>query len=396
MPMENARKRARKLVKLPGGDTCYIPVITEIDFIDPVGDPSAQAVKWAPGQEFDYSVDNTAKSGRTVHVDQVVAIAVDRDGNPGDPPTELSGASLAVERIDTWPVLDVVERGQEFDFVLDNKTGAGSTDPNNLTLPHFSTHQKTHIYRYYQDPMNPNDSGIWIDSELIDQLDVVDAVNRGQESQFTLLNQTNDQFRGGDLSGQADPNDPDITIGDGSGEGTFDNPVRTDPFQNIVNWSGHQRIALAQWNFIGNYSSVSPCELAFTLIGHESISGPAGFVVDGAPSVPPVNIAGTWGSNPWIPDVFIYGGTAKVFSGTTSVTGSVDLFAAPVSGGTIVQTGDMSTANISGVTGDLSGLPWNLIAVSIVFFPVFRSTQGPTFSVEFSPKITVNAEFREP
>ena len=65
-------------------------------------------------------------------------------------------------------------------MTLDNATG------NDLLPPHFSNHTKTHIYRYHQDPQNPDDNGVWVDSELIDEFAVIDPFEQYQERRFTL------------------------------------------------------------------------------------------------------------------------------------------------------------------------------------------------------------------
>jgi hypothetical protein len=63
---------------------------------------------------------------------------------------------------------------------------------------------------------------------LIDSFSVADPYDRGQQTIFTLANpQTDDEA-------QANPDDPDISDSDNG----IDPPWRTDPFQNIVNWSG--------------------------------------------------------------------------------------------------------------------------------------------------------------
>lgn len=232
MATEYKRKRARKLIKLPSGETIYVPVITEIGFVD-----SADR-----GQEHDYTCSNDKTGARTVHVDDVYAVPVDKDGvNTSQAPVDKSGDALKVERIDMWPVLDPVDRAQETQIAFDNKTLGQDQDGNDAAPPHFITHAKTHIYRYFKDPQNPDDTGTWVDSELIDECDVLDLVDRAQETRYSLDNPTNQEFRDGDLSGQANPDDPDITIVDEGaqdpGEGTESNPVRLDPFQNIVNFS---------------------------------------------------------------------------------------------------------------------------------------------------------------
>ncbi len=221
MPNEGSRITARKTIVLPDEETISVPVITQISFIDPL----------ERYQETEHHIDNSSDSNRIVHVDQVHSVDVDRDGVPTEATPEAGEDSLFVERIDTWNSLDPLERAQETQLTLDNRTG------NDLLPPHFTNHERTHIYRYHKDPANPDDDGTWVDSELIDEFAVIDPQNRHQESHYTLTNPTNAEFRAGDISGQADATDPDIRIAGGDGEGTATNPVRLDPFQNIVNYS---------------------------------------------------------------------------------------------------------------------------------------------------------------
>ncbi len=196
MAEEYKRQRARKLVTFPTGEQITIPVITRLNVLD------------QNGQEVEITVDNTSDNQtREVHVDQVQ-------------PSPSGSGTLAVERIDSWHGLDIVSQAQESQFIIDNKTGADTLPPS------FTTHQKTHVYRYYQDPNNQDNSGVWLDSELIDEISVVDQ--NGQENIYFL-----DNPAAGDPAGQADSSDPIIN---GSA------PYRTDPFQNIVNWhSGGQQ-----------------------------------------------------------------------------------------------------------------------------------------------------------
>ncbi len=221
MPDEGSRITARKTIVLPDEETISVPVVTQISFIDPL----------ERYQETEHHIDNSSESNRIVHVDQVHPVDVDQDGVPTEETPVAGEDTLYVERIDTWNSLDPLERGQETQLTLDNATG------NDLLPPHFTNHERTHIYRYHQDPANPDDEGVWIDSELIDEFAVIDPLNRGQETHYALTNPTNEEFRAGDVSGQADQNDPDITIEGGDGEGIEANPVRLDPFQNIVNYS---------------------------------------------------------------------------------------------------------------------------------------------------------------
>lgn len=192
MPVEVGRTTARKVIDLPGGQSVSIPVITKISFIDASG----------RYQETEHVIDNSSDSNRIVHVDKV------------HPTSGDISKSIDVERIDFWNVIDPVDRHQETQFHIDNVTGADSAPP------HFSTHLRTHVVRYHADPNNPNDNGDWVDSELIDEIAVIDPADRYQESYYTLVNT--------DLP--SDPADPDIS------DALLDPPYRTDPFQNIVDW----------------------------------------------------------------------------------------------------------------------------------------------------------------
>jgi hypothetical protein len=189
MAEEFSRTTARKRIYL-GTKFVDVPVITKISFIDP-------ADRY---QEWQYSIENSAQGLRLAHVDNV----------QGD------GANLLVERVDKWVVTDIPDRVQETQLEMDNVTGADSVPP------HFSTHLETHVVRY----KNPDDSDVWIESELIDKFIVHDPVDRGQDTIFALANPQNDD------DAQANPDDPDISD---AGSFIIDPPWRTDPFQNIVN-----------------------------------------------------------------------------------------------------------------------------------------------------------------
>jgi hypothetical protein len=184
------RERARLTIKLPSGDQIDIPVLTKVIVVDP------------NGQETEQHIENTSSGNREVHVDKVTS-------------SKDSSATIDVERIDVWKVHDDIEHGQDIQFLFDNKTGGDTTPPS------FTAHLKRHIVRYYKDPNNHNDSGAWIDSELIDSFSVLDQ--RGQEDIFTLDNPARD-----DDAAQANPNDPAIAQ---------DPPYRTDPYQNIVDFN---------------------------------------------------------------------------------------------------------------------------------------------------------------
>lgn len=187
MPVESSRTTKNKKITLPSGQTVLVPVITSITFIDPT----------RRGQETQFTIDNSGDGDREAHVDQVNGL-------------------LPVERIDLWKYLDPVRRGQETQMSIDNKT-MGEDPP-----PYFINHERTHIVRYKGDSAED-----WIESELIDELRVVDPVRRGQEIFYTLNNPQNDD------DAQADPSDPDIS----DSTNGVDPPWRTDPFQNIVDFA---------------------------------------------------------------------------------------------------------------------------------------------------------------
>lgn len=199
MPEELSRTTARKRIYLTDvtgetGPFVDVPVITKISFID------------VRGQEVQFTINNSAEAVRRVRVDNVYRFGAG-----------ATGESIAVERIITWAVFDASERGQETQLTMDNETGKDEIPP------HFSTHIQTHVVRYE----NPDDPSVWIESELIDQFSVIDANERGQETIYFLNNPADDD------AAQADPNDPEISDTDNG----VDPPVRTDPFQNIIQYS---------------------------------------------------------------------------------------------------------------------------------------------------------------
>jgi hypothetical protein len=202
MAEEFSRTTARKKVKMPNGNTVNIPVVTKISFID-------AAERY---QETQYSIDNSAQGQRTIHVDDIT------------PSAEVTGDPLKVERVDTWRVGDAPDRAQETFLSFDNVTG-GDTKP-----PRFTTHLKTHVVRYKNDP----DDGNWIDSELIDQFIVLDAVDRGQETVCSLNWPPGTFDNDGKEIVIASLDDPDISDTDNG----IDPPWRTDPFQNIIDCNG--------------------------------------------------------------------------------------------------------------------------------------------------------------
>lgn len=233
MPDETNRITKNKTVQLPGGSTVLVPVITQITFNDPVD----------RGQDTQYTVDNSGKSDRHVHVAWVgVDGSTDASENP-DTSQPTPDDAIAVERIDLWKVLDSVDRGQETDPAPDNKT----YNPDGP--PYFTTHKKTHVVRY----LNTPDDGNWIESELIDQINMLDPVERAQETDFTLNNPPGTDDGQGNLIVQADPNAPDITD---SGD-NVDPPWRIDPFQNLVK-IGAGYLLYVQFEWTGPDVTITP------------------------------------------------------------------------------------------------------------------------------------------
>lgn len=216
MANENGRKIGRKRITV-GDSYVDVPVILEISFVDP-------SEQW---QEYRFIIDNSAQSSRFVH-------AVEVQNDDGDD-------SIQVERIDKWPMIDAVENGQETVISLDNVTGEQSSPP------HFTTHLKTHVFRY----VNPDDSDIWIDSEIIDKIAIVGE--NGQEKLFALNNPDvqADEATQAEISDTANGIDP---------------PYRLDPFQNIINWNG----ATATIRFVvaANQSITSPITASWDYWGY--------------------------------------------------------------------------------------------------------------------------------
>jgi hypothetical protein len=231
MPVETGRAIRRKRIQLPNGSTVDIPVVTQIAFLDVVDN----------GQESEFHLENGAAGYRDVRVASV----------PGNgAPTDESGGSdgLKVERVDTWRVLDVVSQGQETDFHPDSKT-INPSGPK-----YFSTHEKTHVVKYINTP----DDGNWIKSELIDQWKYADTVDQGQESEYFLFNPPDNAGIAGLTLGTDSEGNPTVAIDPGTAEiSDAINPVRTDPFQNIVDFSAPQISLGLVWNSIESIGGVS-------------------------------------------------------------------------------------------------------------------------------------------
>jgi hypothetical protein len=227
MPIVTGRTTANKKIVLPGGGTVLVPVITQLNVVDSTD----------RYQETDYTVINNfydpvtnKQTHRQTHVDQIDDKGVIDNSQPY-PPGDTS--RLPVERVDVWPVLDPVDRAQESDITLFNDQT--NYDPNGP--PFFTRHKASHVVRVQNDP----DDGNYVDVELIDELDWVDPVDRGQETHLQL-NQPQGTYdsNSGMYVITADPSDPDIT----DTSGNIDPAWRLDPFQNIVGWSGGYIIVL--------------------------------------------------------------------------------------------------------------------------------------------------------
>lgn len=248
MADETARIIKRKRIKLPDGSTCDIPVISQITFADPLD----------RGQDTQFTLDNSTDSDRDVHVASIIGGGqTDETGNGG--PSGDPKQTLQVERVDLFRVLDAPDRGQEGFHAPDSKTVAQPPD----APPYFTTHAKTHIVKYIaRNDDDTEDSSIWIKSELIDHWSFVDAPERGQETQWTLSNPPDNQDIPGLRLGSetddsdntittisVDPSVEEITTGVG-GSDDGDKPVRTDPFQNIVDFVSHRPI----WSWTDGYA----------------------------------------------------------------------------------------------------------------------------------------------
>ena len=209
MPEETDRIYKNKRIDLPGGGTVLFPVIARITFTDAKD----------RYQETQTAIDNSSAADRDVHIAWIIG---DKETNNEDAPldTPTPDGALAVERIDRWRVLDPKDRHQETFTALDNRT-KDEDGP-----PYFTTHLKTHVLRIVNDP----DDGAFIETEVIDQISVLDPSDRNQETIYNLENPEGEPDDEGNLVYHADSDDEDIT--------DISDPVRTDPFQNIIKIGG--------------------------------------------------------------------------------------------------------------------------------------------------------------
>lgn len=205
MVAETDRVYANIRIITPDGTSVLFPVITQISFIDPVD----------RYQETRYTIDNSGNADRDVHIAWVGDGQNANETEDADPDAQVPDDVLAVQRIDRWKILDAVERNQETQIAPDNRT----KDKNGP--PYFTTHLKTHVLRVVNDP----DDGSWIETEVIDQISILDPVDRNQETIITLQNPAGEPDGEGNLIYKADKDDPTIDAV---------KPYKTDPFQNIV------------------------------------------------------------------------------------------------------------------------------------------------------------------
>ena len=359
MPTETRRIVKRKRVSLPGGGTVDIPVIAQITFLDVVDQ----------AQESEFHLENGSAGKRDVRIASI-------PGDGGATDETGSGSGLRVERVDLWRVLDVVEQGQETDFHPDSKT-VNSSGPK-----YFSTHEKTHVVKYINTP----DDGNWIKSELIDTWKFADTVDQGQESEYFLFNPPDN----GGIAGLALGTDSDgtttIAVDPAIAEiADAVDPVRTDPFQNIVDYKGAEPIVVTWYykrdNDLNNPPDVAPVRpVQFKDLSLSQVPGsptmPSDFTVTGTPTMPNI-IAGAQFIN-WI-NAPAGGPPDQQFGGTTAVSGTVQIGVGPAPGVTTSMTS--ISASLSGVSGSKNGTPWALYGLSITF----AHCDGPVTS----PPLTV-------
>jgi hypothetical protein len=288
VPVETGRIIKRKRIRLPGGGTVDVPVITQITFLDVVDQ----------GQEAQFSIENTGVAKRDVHTASVLGGGNTDETGAGGSNSDTS-QTLQVERLDLWRVLDIVSKGQETFFVPDSKNIKQPPD----APPYFATHEQTHIVKYINTP----DDGHWIKSELVDKWKFLDVVDQGQETEFFLFNPPDNQnINGLTLGTDSDGKptvavDPNLTDISDSGNGV-DPPWRLDPFQNIIDFSAllylEVKLSWTDWNVssVPGYLWTIPSDLQInfaatiegaTLISDTTVSSNYGYGQVGTGSPPP-------------------------------------------------------------------------------------------------------------
>jgi hypothetical protein len=219
----------------PSNPTSYIdiPVIVSISFLD---HNRAQGYK----RTFNNSKD---RNTREVHTKTVKNQSI---GAGGKFSTDDSN-SVDVERIDKLTVKNDDWRAV---WGLVNQDPAPQVAPADPAFdPKIHGHEKTHVVRYNKDNVNDPSATPWVDVELIDVLKLKGAKKqRGDHTQVRHYHlDYNDP--GADLNDATDPFNPtwsDIKYWENQlGAGPLPmiimdtngnpDPVRLDPFQNIVN-----------------------------------------------------------------------------------------------------------------------------------------------------------------
>jgi hypothetical protein len=221
---ETSRKTRLKRVRFPSqepgeaGPYLDIPVIEEIEFKDPKKN----------NQVYRYRINNDAEADRKTHVKTIRNRSLNL--------SSTAKATLDVERIDEISFRDPKEfsniTGWETGYRLDN-----NDPPPSLPSGSPISHMKKHVVRYG----SGSPDGVWIDSELIDEIEFKDPKDSSRELRFRLKNPPIGE------AVEDDKNDPyfptkgyisEDWVRDGprheAGEGV-DPPWRFDPFQNVVN-----------------------------------------------------------------------------------------------------------------------------------------------------------------
>jgi hypothetical protein len=280
-------KRKRVPILNSSGDydgTSYvdIPVIAEMNIVG------------SGGQEFHYRFYNDSTTQlRTVNVKKVGSAT----GSFGNANVSLA-KYVNAERILTMAFSNPVELSTfmgkpmlgNYAWRTDKKFKNLDPAPKQPDGSDDPRHKQVHYVRYYKN--NNLNSEIWIDVELIDEIDLL-ATN-AQEYGFKLKNPTNDDYAamggagfGIQRTDDNDPYQPYVGYCDPSLElldveyGDDDKPVpaRLDPFQNIVNVFGESLTIF--WAFKPE------------VLGLESPSAMTGYhfrLQTGGTAAPPMNI----------------------------------------------------------------------------------------------------------
>jgi len=240
MPSETSRKSVRLRVVKPGGDPttpgdCVdVPIISEITFRD------AKAY----GQEFVHRINNTDQSSRIGHTHTVKHASVGPDGN-----VTLDGSSsLEVERTDFTSFIDPKDYAQERKYALFNNDPPPQTPGGDNNTD--KAHRLSHFVRYTSD--NTIDGVPWIDFEIMDEVEFVDAKEYGQGYIYTLRNPD----PGDPVNDGSDPYKPTFAKVDTSlplvvsDSTTINPPWRFDIFQNPVNvsWKTYEFTVTFTWS----------------------------------------------------------------------------------------------------------------------------------------------------